>query len=105
MMAYRSTIHASTKYTSFYLLFGKQMLYPIEYLIGLPVEEQRQEPQSYVDQLQHNLVTAYEIVRSNLKETQLRQKKYFNESAHSIVAKPGDIIFVRNQNPKAFQSH
>ena len=59
LMAYRSTIHASTTYTPAYLTFGRELSYPLEFIIGLPDRELKYVPITYAQQTQRKLVEVY----------------------------------------------
>ena len=47
-MAYNSTVQATTKFTPAMLMYGREMSYPLDLIIGIPKMEQNFTPQNYV---------------------------------------------------------
>ena len=61
-MAYNTSLHPTTGFTPFYLMFGRPAKLPVELLYGAP--EQDEVPQSqYGTNLKASLEEAYQQVR------------------------------------------
>ena len=58
LMAYRSSIHQSTGYTPHYLLFGREMQYPLDLQVKYPAEIP-DTPENYVHDTINRLKLAY----------------------------------------------
>lgn len=101
MMAYRSSIHQSTGYTPFYLMFGREMRLPIDVMIGSPegTDEQQLYGQ-FATKLQHNLTSSYQCARENLKTAQQRQKEYYDKGTKKSLYQAGDKVYLHNPHIK-----
>ena len=83
-LSYNTTVHASTKFTPAYLMYGRELNFPLDLIIGIPVEEQEFTPTTYAQQLHAKLLEVYEIVRKNIGIAQNRQKQYFDEKSYTL---------------------
>ena len=75
-MAYRSAVQSSKSYTSYYLLYGKEMRLPLDIMYRFPGTEQTRT--EYVRELQTSLQDAYVTVREKLQLAHQRQKDYYD---------------------------
>ena len=74
MMAYRATEHQSTKCTPNLIMFGREILCPVDLMFGLPPETKFSAcPIEYVEWVQQAMHDAFELVRGNLKVAARRQ--------------------------------
>ena len=105
MLAYRTSVHESTNYTPFKLMFGREVRLPVELMLGMP----RSSPQSapgYVQKLKQDLLTAYDDARVRMKSSQARQADQYNLRAKHGHYQVGDRVWLfstrvkRGQSPK-----
>ena len=78
MMAYRSSVHETTKFTPFQMMFGRQVRLPIDIMFGTP-EPTPSCPSQYVNQLRSNLEKCYNIVRRHISKEQIHQKDQYDK--------------------------
>jgi transposase InsO family protein len=81
MMAYRSSPHASTKISPNKMVFGREIVLPIQAYIGRPKLEDDEETEDYVGVLQQRLEEIHDLARDNLKQASEYQKKYYDTGA------------------------
>ena len=81
MMAYRSSPHASTKISPNKMVFGREIVLPIQAYIGRPKLEDDEETEDYVGVLQQRLEKIHDLARDNLKQASEYQKKYYDTGA------------------------
>ena len=67
MMAYRSSIHDTTKCSPAKLMLGRELRLPVDLLLGRPSQEKPDLDTPYVDRLQSTLERVQEFARSILK--------------------------------------
>ena len=99
-MAYNSSIQASTGYTRFYLMFGREARLPLDTIYGT-----NQSPLDlpstgeYATQLQSRLLHAYDLVRKHLGMHHKRQKVFYDKKVHGKPYKSGDLVWLHSPVP------
>eukprot|EP00731_Ephydatia_muelleri_P037077 Em0391g6a len=83
MMAYRTSIHETTKATPFSLMFGREVQLPIDIMFGKPLSVPTTSTSEYARALEQRLVAAYEHVREHLGIEQRRHKQLYDRKGHS----------------------
>ena len=77
-MAYNSSKHATTGYSPFYLMFGREARLPVDIMYMTPSQKEEVTLAGYVSNLRDLLHEAYERVRENVGEVQERQEQLYN---------------------------
>ena len=102
-MAYNTSVQASSGYTPFYLLYGREARLPIDLMYGT----KRPSPQSvheYASNLKQSLNDAYSAVRQQLNQAHARQKQYYDRKVHGEPYKKGDLVWLHNPTVPPGQS-
>jgi len=95
LMAYRATPQASTGYSPFYLLFGREMCLPQDVAYGLPPQEEvKSNPPSYVWDLRQKLAKAHSEVREKLRSVHQHDAHLHDERAVAVSFDPGDLVWL-----------
>ena len=76
MMANRSSVHVSTQYTPFYLLFGHEARLPVDIMFGRQ-PNYKPEVSGYARNLQDTLKQVQEHAREHRRATQKRHKDHY----------------------------
>ena len=92
-MAYNTSIHPTTGFTPFYLMFGRQAKLPVELMYGTP-EPESQSSTEYATQLESTLTEAYEKVRANTTRQLDHQAELYNEKVHGKPYEVGSHVWV-----------
>jgi len=101
MMAFRSSIHTSTQYTPYSLLFGREMRVPLDVMMGeTQTTYQSSNYGEHATNLKSTLTNAYQAVRTHLSAAQRRQKEYFDKGVTYTKYEPGDQVFLFNPQLK-----
>ena len=95
-MAYRATIHESTKCSPNLLLFGEENRLPVDLLYAndLAAEFENQCPCEYVEWVREASKEAFAKARENLKKNAERQKKLYDRNTFMRTFKVGDWVWV-----------
>ena len=96
MMAYRSSVHASTGYTPFSLIFGREMRLPLDVMVGDVTGEPSPNYGEFVSELKDSLCKAYRDTREHLQTAQQRQKECFNKGMAGSTYSAGDLVFLHD---------
>ncbi|BHF75738.1 hypothetical protein SprV_0501883400 [Sparganum proliferum] len=97
MLAYRSTVNATTQHTPFFLMCGREMQLPED--LHLPPIHPVENVDTYASRMKKALCIASEEARLHLQEGQRRQKAFYDRLAHGTPYKEGDIVWMRNFAP------
>ena len=93
--AYNSSVQASTGYTPFFLMFGRQARLPVDLAFQLP-NKQPVPHNDYVAKLQQMLQESYKVVRDNLSNNLHRQKEIYDKKSHGCPYHKGDSVWLFN---------
>ena len=94
MMAYRTSIHETTKATPFSLMFGREVQLPIDIMFGKPLGVTTTSTSEYARALEQRLVAAYEHVREHLGIEQRRHKQLYDRKVAGKPYKEGDSVWL-----------
>ena len=87
MMAYRSSVHESTGYTSQFLVSGQELSLPLDCMYPNPQEIETTANHEFVHNKQRAFQRAFKLVRRNLNERQKRRKAIYNKNVHGPTYK------------------
>ena len=101
LMAHRAVPHSTTRYSPFYLLYGREMRLPAEDDLMLK-KFVTNDGASSQDSVQHHLETladrlkeAYLVASENNKMGRERQKEYYNRGTKLVTFQPGDMVYLK----------
>ena len=104
MMAYRSSIHSVTKYSPFYLRFGRSCALPIDCMYQTTQAKIYPTLSDYVNCLKDELQTCHELVQESMDVEQERQKTYYDRSTFGPQYEVGDLVMAFNPTMKSGQT-
>jgi len=78
MMAYRSTVHSTTKCTPNSIMLGYEIRCPVDLMFGLPVDQSDFCPIEYVEWVKHALIDDFSLVYEHNGQAAQRQKLYYD---------------------------
>ena len=100
VMAYNTCEHESTGCSPYRVLYGENIVLPIDILTDSLTEEGIVETEDningFVPQLQSNLKRKHAFVRNNLSKSAEKQKKHYDSHVKEISYNVGDLVW-RNQ--------
>ena len=94
-LAYNSSVHASTGFSPFFLMFGRQVTLPVDLMYGISHEEEVLLLE-YVERLKERLRGAYALVRERCGTEHRRQKAIYDEKVHGAPFNPGDLVWLHS---------
>ena len=92
MMAYRATIHDSTRLTPNLMFLGTENL-PIDLTMGPPPQSRHQCPIEYVEWVKQAITKAHEAARIALGKSTVRQKRGYDLRAKPVRYAVGDFVW------------
>ena len=101
LFAYNSTIHTSTGYSPFYLMFGRASRLPIDGIF--PNDDIAGENETYsefVCQWKQSMDEAFKIANDNIRKKSDYNKNKYDEKAKSVEIKIRDRVLVKNVTQK-----
>ena len=94
MMAYRSSVHESSGFTSNSLMLGREVSSTLDIMYSLPTDLKAVPQSKWCWILKERLGNAHKTVRKNLQQASLRQKHYHDRKLHWESFHPGDQVYV-----------
>ena len=97
MWAYRGTVHASTGFSPFELVYGRQMRDGLDVLADVWKEEKDTDPIAvieYLRKLRERMQQAREIVQETETKAKESHKKFYDRNTISREFKKGDMVLV-----------
>ena len=92
LLAYRSSVHESTKQTPYMMFYGRHALLPVDFLCCPPCTETKMSSNEYVLEW---LSKIHSIARTDMNKASDRQKKTSDHRVHVIPYKEGDLVWLR----------
>ena len=94
IMAYRASVHETTKYSPNRLMFGHENRLPVDLVLG-DVQEQREviPTDDFVADLTERQRADFELVREQLRETAQRRKEAYDDNVKSKTFVEGQKVW------------
>ena len=93
LMAYNATRSAVTRYSPYYLLFGRRPRIPVDYLFPTLRDSPHQTKMEVsVAAMQKRLKEAFTVARCLTSEEVARQCHYYDRKAGAVALQPGDVM-------------
>lgn len=107
MMAYRATIHSTTKVTPNRMVFGHNIVMPSQAIIGRPQSNDNTEigSERYISNLQETLVVVHDFARKNLKKQAIYRKRYYDIKAKTRALQNGQAVWLHDPTIKPGVCH
>ena len=99
MFAYRTSVHESTGYTPYFLLFGHEVTLPVDLQFPPPENLSWPDYHEFVAATRLKFQTAYEEAREHMNGQQKRQHALYNTKAHGPTYNSGQLIFLHCPAP------
>ena len=94
-MAYNTSVHASTGFTPFYLMFGREAKLPIDLMYGTGNHKDMPTTE-YANQLKKGLEEAYSCAREKLGASHERRKEHYDKQIHGQPFAVGDLVWLHS---------
>ncbi|MEW8548785.1 MAG: DDE-type integrase/transposase/recombinase, partial [Candidatus Thiodiazotropha sp.] len=95
--AYNATIHDSTGYSPYFLMFGRHPRLAIDAFLGISPDALSATRQTeYVRKLQERLHFAYQTAQKSAQKSAAKHKANYDLNVRNSGLKPGDRVLVRN---------
>jgi len=95
MAAYRASVHEATGYSPNRLFLGREVRMPLDLVMGLPPDSDRQvsSMDGFVQQTQEQMTSTYDIVRQHLGVTAQRRKDTYDVRVRPQEFNVGDWVW------------
>ena len=101
LMAYRSSVHESTRQTPACLIFGRELNLPLDLLYGRPPEPERPEKMdNYVQELQEKLKDIHKFPRARMQIASERMKQRYDVGTSRKIFESEDLVWLHNPQRK-----
>jgi transposase InsO family protein len=102
--AYNVTIHPSTGFSPYYLMFGRHPKLAIDAFLGLSSNNENNKDQhEYIRKLKNRLQNSYKKAEETARNAAKINKHRYDLRARATCLKPGDLVLVRNVNIRGKQ--
>lgn len=91
---YNNTVHSSTKYAPYELVFGKPCEMPTRIFSNI---EPLYNPDNYSSELKYRLQVANKDARENLLKCKEKRKQTYDKNVNQIKYSPNDMLLVKNE--------
>ena len=99
--AYNCTVHESTGYSPFFLLFGRSLRLTIDAIFDLQPEPGARSDVEYVTKRKTAMQEAYSVASKSAMKSAIRGKRNFDKRVRSSALQVGDRVLVRIPTPRS----
>lgn len=100
LLPYRSSVHASTGFTPYKILFGQEIVLPLDVMLNVGHQEQFLSASEHVTGLADTLSTVVEAVKRHQAKASGQQKETFDLRANLQFYSVGEWVWVRHKVKK-----
>ena len=95
---YNSRVHSTTKYSPYFLMFGRHPRLPVHVLLGRDPNAAIGAKSSvdYASLLASRLASTHAHAEENITKAQIQQAKYYDKTSRYIEYKVGDKVLLKN---------
>ena len=99
--AYNSTVHASTGFTPFFMMFGRESRLPIDEVFEEVQMEQEgrlrcQSHQQFVDEWKKSMQEVFKVAKEKNVKSQAYNKGKYDGKVREVGIEEGDRVLVKN---------
>ena len=95
LLAYNATCSAVTSYSPYYLLFGRRLRIPVDYLFPTLCDLPHQTKMEVsVAAMQKRLKEAFALARCLTSEEAAKQRSFYDCKAGAVALQPGDVVMI-----------
>lgn len=94
---YNSTIHSSTGYTPYFLMFCREPTLPIDHFLGLGDDNPSATVDEYIEKQKQRMSHVMEQAKKNLEDNAKRRNKHYNRSTKQSEIAIGSRILLRKR--------
>ena len=92
LLAYRTSVHRTTKHTPYYLMHGRECILPIDLIFARPPQDYEMTT-DFGKEMTERLDAAFKFVRENQKKVIRRQVALAEGNSKDIALKAGDLVW------------
>jgi transposase InsO family protein len=100
LMAYRTAVHNSTKFTPARLMMGHEIRAPIDLIYGSPEDERTENLPQYVQDFQRSLEEVHEFAREHLTRNYYDMEKRYNANSNAYTLEEKSLVWLYNPRKK-----
>ena len=102
--AYNATVHKTTGYSPYFLMFGRNPRLPIDDIFAVNTEERgpklQKSYEKYAEEWEASMNQAFDIVRQHTEKSGQRNRRYYDKKVRGVDIKVGDRVLLRNHGEK-----
>lgn len=99
--AYNCTIHETTGFAPFYLMFGRVPRLPVDIMFGSVLRDNEVlDYNDYVHSFEKDLKEAIRIAQSNTTQAQKKQAEQYNKQVKGVALEIGDKVLLANRSER-----
>ena len=94
--AYNATLHDSTGYSPFFLMFGRHPRLPLDVAMGLGDAQEKGDHTKYVSDLKQRMKVTYDVATRHAGQASTKHKSHYDKRVRGGTVEVGDRVLVRN---------